>query len=156
MRRSDREVTDEALIRQVIDDCQICRVGINDEEEVYIIPMNFGYSLDSGAYSFYFHGAKAGRKYALAAAIPDVGFEMDTDYKLYGKDAACSYTARFRSIIGTGELSIVEDGAEKLFGLERIMEHCTGRGGWSFEEKMVDKTAVFKLRVKSLSCKEHE
>ena len=156
MRRSDREVLDPELIRKTIDDCAICRVGFNDGGEVYIIPLNFGYEFEDGRYVLYFHGAREGRKHTLAAESPMVGFEMDTDYKLNGSDTACSFSARFRSIIGTGRISIVENEAERVKGLQSIMHKATGRSDWDFPAAALAKTAVFRLEVSELSCKEHK
>lgn len=156
MRRSDREIKSPELIRKTIDDCSICRIGFNDKGEVYIIPLNFGYICDEDKYTFYFHGAKEGRKYELASACPAVGFEMDTDYRLNEAELACSFSARFRSIIGSGRISVVEDDAERIKGLQTIMHKATGRSDWSFDAAALDKTAVFRLEVDKLSCKEHK
>lgn len=65
MRRQDREVTDSARIREIISSCSVCRLGFCDGDEVYIVPLNFGYEEVDGKYVFYFHGAKAGRKAEL-------------------------------------------------------------------------------------------
>ena len=37
-----------------------------------------------------------------------------------------------------------------------IMEHTTQKCEWSFDEKMLNAVAVFKLEVEKLSCKVHE
>lgn len=44
MRRKDREVTDAGKIREAIEASHCCRLGFYDEGEVYIVPMNFGYT----------------------------------------------------------------------------------------------------------------
>lgn len=59
-------------------------------------------------------------------------------------------------MIGRGEVSLIEDRVGKLYGLERIMEHNSGRDGWEYPEEMLDSVAVFKLEVTELDCKEHE
>ncbi|MCH5324920.1 MAG: pyridoxamine 5'-phosphate oxidase family protein [Eubacterium sp.] len=159
MRRKDREVTDPSKIEDIISRCTCCRIGFNDGGEVYIVPLNFGYTAKDNTYTFYFHGAKEGRKAELINSSPHVGFEMDTDaavYSLGEPDVACKYTARFQSIIGNGVISTVSDTDEKLLGLSLIMEHSAGKREWKFDEKMLNAVAVFKLEVTKLSCKEHE
>jgi len=156
MRRADREITDPMLIRKTIDDCSICRIGFSDVDGVYIIPLNFGYICEGDKYVFYFHGAKEGRKFDLALKNPMVGFELDTDYKLNESAEACSFSARFRSIIGTGCLSLVDDGDERIAGLRAIMHKATGRSDWDFPDSALAKTAVFRLDVAQLSCKAHK
>ena len=78
---------------------------------------------------------------------------MDTDYVLKEADTACGYSARFQSVIGTGIVSIVSEIDEKKLGLSLLMEHNAGKQSWSFDEKMMNAVAVFKLEVTKLSCK---
>lgn len=156
MRRKDREVTDSMKIADIISRCSCCRIGFYDEGEVYIVPLNFGYETKDNTFVFYFHGAKEGRKIDLIQKNPNVGFEMDTDYALHEADIACNYSARFQSIIGNGDVSIVSEIEEKKLGLSLLMEHSTGKREWEFDEKMVNAVAVFKLTVTKMSCKEHQ
>lgn len=156
MRRKDREVTDRAQIQDIIDRCSCCRIGFNDEDEVYIIPLSFGYEKQGETYTLYFHGAKEGRKIDLIQRSPKVGFEMDTNYQLTEADIACNFSARFQSIIGNGIISLIEDPEEKKKGLNQIMLHNSGRGNWEFSEQMLRAVAVFKIDVTQLSCKSHE
>ena len=83
MRRKDREVTDPGRIADVISRCACCRIGFCDGGEVYIVPLNFGYEIKDNACTFYFHGAKEGRKIDLIHKNPKVGFEMDTGHAVY-------------------------------------------------------------------------
>ena len=159
MRRKDREITDRQAIIEIIESCQCCRIGFNDDGEVYIMPLNFGLEYTEKSTIFYFHGAKEGRKIDLIAKSPYVGFEMDTNHEIYAKSnngTACTYTARFQSVIGTGKISMVNDVAEKKHGLLLLMKHTTQKNDWSFDDKMLNAVAVFKLEVEKLSCKEHE
>ncbi len=155
MRRKDREVTDPDKIGEIIDSCTCCRIGFNDNGQVYIVPLNFGYRKKENRYVFYFHGAKEGRKIGLIRQNPQVGFEMDTNYRLHRADTACGHSAGFQSVIGNGTVHIVEDADEKKMGLLAVMEHNTGRSDWEFNEKMVEGVCVFKLEAETLSCKEH-
>ena len=123
-----------------------------DEGDIYIVPVNYGFSYDE-PYSFYFHGAKAGRKYELAKKKPIVGFEIDGNYMLIGSEVACGFSAAFQSVIGTGTLSLVEDNAEKINGLNTIMKQTTSKAEWNYSDEMLDAVAVFRLVVDKLSCK---
>ena len=158
MRRKDREITDPAKIADVISRCTCCRIGFCEDGEVYIVPLNFGYEIKDNVYTFYFHGAKEGRKIDLIRKNPKVGFEMDTDFAVYAtgrSETACDYTARFQSVIGNGIVSIVSEREEKKLGLSLLMEHSVGKRDWVFQDQMVEAAAVFKLEVTKLSCKEH-
>lgn len=73
MRREDREVTDPMKITEIISRCTCCRIGFNDDGEVYIVPLNFGYETKENTYVFYFHGANEGRKIDLIQKTPMLG-----------------------------------------------------------------------------------
>ncbi len=153
MRRKDREVTDPLEMQAFLEQEQILRVAFYDDGEVYIVPVNYGYVRQPEGECFYFHGAKAGRKYRLAQAAPRVGFEIDGKYELIGGEMACDYTAAFQSVIGTGRLRLVEDVSEKITGLNAIMAQTTGRTAWTYQDEMLEAAAIFRLDVETRSCK---
>ena len=152
MRRKEREVTDTKSIADFIAKEQILRIAFYDEGDIYIVPINYGYSFDN-QYTFYFHGAKAGRKYELAKKTPKVGFEIDGNYTLLTGEAACDFSATFQSVVGTGTLSIVENTEEKLKGLNAIMKQTTSKEEWYYSKEMLEAVAVFRLDVEKMSCK---
>jgi hypothetical protein len=153
MRRVDREITDKKAIEEFIAKEKIIRVGFCDNGEVYIVPVNYGYSAENGEYIFYFHGASAGRKYELAKSEPSVGFEIDGGYALIGADTGCGHSAEFQSVIGIGKLSIINNEDEKLAALNCIMKQATGRNNWDYKPDILERTAVFRLKADKISCK---
>ena len=155
MRRKDREITDNGKIREIIAGCECCRLGLVDNGRAYIVPLSFGEVEHEGKYTFYFHGAKEGRKLDLIRQNGWAGFEMDRGYTLHGADTACSHSAAFESIIGGGTVTIVETEEEKRAGLQAIMAHATGKTDWEFDSRMVDSVCVIRLDVDELSCKVH-
>ena len=152
MRRRDREITDKNAIKEFIAKEQIIRIAFYDEGDIYIVPVNYGYSYEE-QYTFYFHGAKAGRKYELAKKKPTVGFEIDGNYRLLESEVACDFSAAFQSVIGTGTLSLLEDNVEKINGLNAIMKQTTSRSDWHYSNEMLEAVAVYRLDVDKLSCK---
>ncbi len=155
MRRKDREITDKAKITEIFNKCSCCRIGFYDNGEIYIIPMNYGYSDAGENYVLYFHGASEGCKIDLIKNNPAVGFEIDDSGEITCGKTPCGYSAKYKSITGNGVISFVEDKDEKYFGLNCIMQHYTGSGSWSFDSSALSSVSVFKLTVNSLSCKIH-
>jgi nitroimidazol reductase NimA-like FMN-containing flavoprotein (pyridoxamine 5'-phosphate oxidase superfamily) len=155
MRRSDRKVEDSARIDEIIRMCDCCRLGMVDGDSVYIVPLNFGFKNENGKRTFYFHGAKEGKKIALIKQNPSVGFEMDTNHHVEASNNACDYSFFYSSVIGKGIVTLVEDLEEKRNALNLIMEHYSGRNNWTFYPEMIEKIAIMKLEVTELSCKEH-
>lgn len=153
MRRNDREITDRGAIEAFIQQEQILRVAFCEEGDIYIVPVNYGYTCENGNYTFFFHGAKAGRKYELAKTEPKVGFEIDGKYTLIEGEIACEFSATFQSVIGTGRLCLVSSKEEKVQGLNTIMKQTTGKEDWSYEDAMLEAVAVFRLDAEKMSCK---
>ena len=155
MRRKDREVIDDAQIDEIIRKCKICRVGFYDNGEVYIVPLNFGFVHSGDKRIFYFHGAKEGRKFELIRHKPEVGFELDTAYKLIEAETPCAFSAMYQSVIGTGIISEITDFECKKNALTELMNSITGKKEWDFPPHAIDAVAVFKMEVKTISCKQH-
>lgn len=155
MRRTDREVTEQKKINEIISNCYCCRIGFCDEGEVYIVPLNFGYEEKEGKYTFYFHSAKEGRKIDIIKKQSSVGFEMDGNYQLKESEIPCNYSAFYQSVIGTGKVSFVNDRKVKKRALQFVMKHTTGKEEWNFSKEMLDCVCIFQLEVEKLSCKEN-
>ena len=153
MRRSDREITDKSTIEEFIQKEQIIRIAFYDEGDIYIVPVNYGFRKEGDSYAFFFHGARAGRKYELTKASPKVGFEIDGKYELLEAEIACDFSAKFQSVVGTGTLSLVEEKEEKIIGLNCLMKQTTNKIEWEYSDAMLNGVAVFRLDVEKMSCK---
>lgn len=155
MRRNDRAVTDPIKIKDIILSCDCCRLGFSDAGSVYIVPLSFGYEEQGDKKVFYFHGATEGRKIELVKKIGYAGFELDNNHKVNAADSPCKYSFCFQSVIGEGSVDMVEDVEEKKKALRLIMAHYSFENNWTFTNDMANATAVFKLEVKEMACKEH-
>ena len=156
MRRKDREVTDPAAIREIVAACDCCRLGLRDGERVYIVPLDFGFTEENGRYTFYFHSAREGRKIELVRENDWAAFELDTGHEWVPDETACEYTARFRSVMGSGPVVLLETAEEKRAGLAAVMAHVSGeKGPWAFGPAMLERTAVLRLEAEELTCKVH-
>lgn len=153
MRRKEREITEQAKINEIIQNCDCLRLALADEGAPYIVPVSFGYVEEEKA--FYFHGAKEGRKIDLIRKNGAAGFECDCNFHLKEADTACGYTNLYQSIIGTGKIHVLEDAEEKRKGLLAVMAHYTGRNDWDFPEQMLTATTVLRLDIEEMSGKEN-
>ncbi len=155
MRRKDREITDPVKIDEIIKSCDCCRIGLYDDNKVYIVPLNFGYVNNNGKRVFYFHSASEGRKLDLINRNGYASFEMDTAHKLVPGSNSHHCTYLYQCVMGEGRISIVADLTEKLLGLNAIMSQYTGKSDNTFEQATVDRTSVIRLDIENLSCKMH-
>lgn len=148
MRRAEKEVTDrqeqEAIIRQA----QVCHVAMADQDQPYVVAMNFGYA--DGC--IYLHSAPAGRKLDILRRNNRVCCAFDVGHDLVRADKACSWGMRFRSVIAFGSATLLEDQGEKEVGLRIIMGQY-GEGEFSFPPDAMAKTAVIKVEIEEMTGK---
>lgn len=113
MRLKKREITDPEILREILESCEVVRIGAMDEEGMFIVPMNYGYDVreEDGTLHvcLYLHGAKEGRKAAAFAADPRVAVEMDYNHEVITGDYTCAYSYAYRSIMGNGTITEVTD-----------------------------------------------
>ena len=55
MRRSEREVTDCNEIRQILERAEVLRLAMHDEPYPYIVPVNFGFTMQDDQLVLFFH-----------------------------------------------------------------------------------------------------
>jgi len=155
MRRSDREIKNVKEMLAVIDACQVMRIGMIDDDGVYVLPMNFGYQYEDDVLTFYMHGALEGKKLDLIKQNGKIGFELDCNHELVEGQVACQYGFRYASVVGKGEASIVTEPQEKIKGMTILMKSMTGKD-FDFNEKLVSIVSVIKIVATEFTGKSRE
>ena len=153
MTRREREITDRAEILDILDRCSILHLGLVDGDEPYVVPMNYGYTMDEdGHLTFYLHGATQGRKLDLMRKNPRVFLEMECDVAPFEGDVACRYGTAYKSLMARGKAVILEDPQEKMTGLSLFMKTQTGRD-FEFNERLVKVVSVIRIDVDEYTAK---
>jgi nitroimidazol reductase NimA-like FMN-containing flavoprotein (pyridoxamine 5'-phosphate oxidase superfamily) len=62
MRRKEREIREIKDLLDIIEKCKNCRLGLCDDNQPYIVPLNYGYAYRDSVLTLYFHSAKEGKK----------------------------------------------------------------------------------------------
>ena len=152
MRRKDREVTDPAAIRQILDSARVMYMGLSDLGEPYVVPLNYGYTLENGILTFYFHSAPAGRKMEILKENPAVFCTVAVEGGLKGEGGtACAYGYAFASVMGQGRATVLTDPGDKQAALDLLMRHQTGMGDFTYEA--ISKVAVVRVTMESYTAK---
>lgn len=152
MTKREREVTDLNEIIKILDKCKILHLGLVDGDEPYVVPMNYGYTLDDGKMTIYLHGALNGYKLDLMRANPKVFFEMECEVEHFEGSVACQYGTSYSSVMGRGRAEIIEDVSEKKAGLSIFMKTQTG-DDFEFNDKMVSAVSVIRIDVSEFTAK---
>lgn len=155
MIRKDREITDREAIISIMRRCHVCRLAFNDDSTgfPYIIPMNFGLIEENGLLTLCFHCARRGHKLDLITKDPRVSFEMECDVELVYNPAHRHNTDIFKSVIGYGHASMVEDPAHKVRMLQELVNRYHD---YHLEVTATDaaRCAIFKISVTQIYGKE--
>lgn len=150
MRKTNQEITDEAIIEDILKGSAICRIAMIDDNIPYILPFNYGYSDNC----IYIHSAPAGKKINLLKQNNKVCFEIEQQADIVKNDVACKWDTTYRSVIGYGHVEIIEDFTEKKAGLEIIMKHNGFTGKIEFDEKEVKSLIILKLVILDITGKQ--
>lgn len=151
MRRANREIQGIEEIEEVLKLSKVCRLAMVDDGKPYIIPLNYGYNNKV----LYFHCAREGRKIDILKKNNFVCFEVDTDMVVVEGERACDYTARYRSVIGTGKAYFVQEYEEMKEGLNLIMQQYVKNGSTSFEyaPEVMDRIFLIKVIIDEMTGK---
>lgn len=152
MRKSDRAIDDFSSVCQLLYKCDTIRLGLFDENYPYVLPLSFGMEVtEEKKIVLYFHGAQEGKKCELIKRNNHVCVEADL---LRGyRDTGHSVTADYKSVIGFGTAEKVTDAAERVKGLQLLLNHCKTSGYSAAECANSPHVAVYKITLTEVTGK---
>ncbi len=148
MRRTDKEIRDRSGIDAVIAESRVCRLGLSDGGEPYVVPLCFGRDGDT----IYFHGDAEGRKLDILRRNDRVCVEFDVVDGMRESPSACAWSIIYRSVIAFGRARIVEDPAEKRRALGALMAQYSG-AAHDFPDEAVLRTTIVAVTIERVSGK---
>ena len=152
MTKRELQITDPDQIRAILDTAKVLRLGLAVNNEPYVVPMNYGYTMEDGRLTLYLHSAVRGKKLDMLQANPNVFFELDCDLLPFEGEKPCQYGLSYSSIMGRGKAVLVEDVEEKMEAMRILMKTQTGRD-FSFNEQLVSIVAVVRIDVAEYTAK---
>jgi nitroimidazol reductase NimA-like FMN-containing flavoprotein (pyridoxamine 5'-phosphate oxidase superfamily) len=148
MRRNDKRIESAAELAELLRSGEVCHLSMVDDGKPYIVPLNYGY-VDG---VLYFHSAPEGRKIDILRKNPQVCFSVVADHQLIEGVKACSWSASYRSVIGTGIASILTEPAEKKVGLKILMAQYSDRE-YEFSDWDLERVVVIRVEIEEMSGK---
>jgi nitroimidazol reductase NimA-like FMN-containing flavoprotein (pyridoxamine 5'-phosphate oxidase superfamily) len=149
MRRADKEITSKAAIEGIISRSLVCRLALADENRPYIVPLCFGYKDNS----LYFHSAVQGKKIDIIKKNNRVCFEFDIDSEVIKADKACEWGLQYKSVVGFGQASFLEDSESKRRALDIIMKQYSGESS-AYPEAKLKHTVIIKVDIQHMTGKQ--
>ena len=148
MKRADKEIRERREIEAVIEEARVCRLGLSDGGEPYVVPLCFGRDGDT----IYFHGDSAGRKLDVIRRNDRVCVEFDVVDGVREGPRACAWSVAYRSVIAFGRARVVLDPAEKRRALGALMAQYS-KAEYAFPEESVLRTTIVAVRVERMTGK---
>ena len=152
MTKRELQITDEKQIRAILDTAKVLHLGLCVDNEPYVVPMNYGYTMEDGKLVFYLHGATRGKKLDMIRANPRVFVELDCDRQPFESEKPCQYGLAYSSLMGKGKARIIEDVEEKMAAMTALMKTQTKKD-FTFNEKLVSIVAVVRIDVEEYTAK---
>jgi uncharacterized protein len=139
-----KELSDLVELEPIIQQAQVCRIGLCGDKGPYVVAMNFGY--EDGC--VYLHSSPGGRKIEMIRADSRVCFQVETGAALREADTACAWGMRFKSVVGFGRAELVEDPEEKVAALNIIMDHYSEKAPHGYSAEHLERVAVIKIPLR--------
>jgi len=150
MRRADKQITDPEVLNEILNQSHVCRLGLVDNGEAYIVPVNFAHSDGT----IYIHSAPKGRKMEIIKKCKQLNFEMELDYSIIKSEISCGWTEKYRSVMGSGTIEIVTDPISKKAGLDLIMRKYGADMELNYDENILSRMIILKLTIESVTGKQ--
>ena len=145
-------ITEPDEIARILNTAKVLHMGLAVDNEPYVLPMNYGYTLEDGRLVLYLHSAVKGRKLDMIRSNPKVSFSIDCDRMPFEGRVACQYGMVYSSVMGKGTATIVEDVEEKKQAMSILMKTQTGKD-FTFEDRLVSIVAVIRIDVTEYTAK---
>jgi nitroimidazol reductase NimA-like FMN-containing flavoprotein (pyridoxamine 5'-phosphate oxidase superfamily) len=152
VRRKDREITDAAVLKNVLKSTKYVTIALCMGDEPYLVSLSHGY--DETCNCLYFHCADEGKKLVYLKANSKVWGQAVLDY---GVTDECDYA--YKSVHFKGTISLINDLTEK----QRAMEVLVRQLSATPEEKLAKikpeklaRTTMGKIDITYMTGKQHQ
>jgi len=151
-RLPQRGFYDYETIYKILDEALICHVGFVDNQEPFVIPINFARMDDA----IVLHGSKSSRLLKHIQAGNQICIEATIVDGIALARSAFNHSINFRSVVLFGTGQSIEDEEGKLAALEAVVEHLIP-GRWSEarqpDHKELAATQVVSIKIDEASAK---
>ena len=156
MRRKDREITDPAIIREIVASATECHLALLDNGVPYGVTLNYGFEERDGVFTIWFHGAYEGRKADAVRRNPEAYFFQESGCKFHeGRytNGGTYMTMYYSSAAGAGKIEFVEDPEEKRHGLAVLTARFSKTPVSVFPDAVIRATAIWKMVIPHMTAK---
>jgi len=153
MRRKEKEISDPALLREILRRGKWTSIALCEDDEPYVVSLSYGFDAERKA--LYFHCARTGRKVDACRANPAACATVVEDLGYRAGECEQGY----RSLVLHGSLHVVEDLEEKKHGIQVLLGHLEEDPA-SFLDRLLptddkyEKLGVLRFDIRSMTGKQ--
>ncbi len=138
-------------INEIIKACKTCFLAMSDNNQPYVLPMNFALEGDT----VILHSAQEGRLWETIKKNQKVcvNWTLGEDLAWQDIQVGCSYRVKSKSVIVEGKVEFIEDFDEKYRCLSLTMAQYSKRE-FKFGTPAVKNVGVFKVHIEKITAKE--
>ena len=159
VRRKDREVTDEAWIRNFLRAGQHAVVASESDGQPFAHPVTYVY--DEAANAICFHTSRKGRIFANLTRNPRVCLNVSRMGRLLTASTAAGFGVAYESVTVFGRAEVIADTAEAEHALRLLLEKYFAELEYGVDytpasAEEIANTAVYRVMIESWSAKRQE
>ena len=157
MRRHDREIQDQAEIKEQLRDSQVGFIATAFDNQPFLHANLFWY--DEKNQRIYFHTAIEGRARSNIETNPDVCFSIATMGRLLPAESAMEFSTEYSSVTIFGKARVTTDPSEQRHGLQGLLDkyfpHLKPGIDYSpMTDMELRRTSVFAIEIEAWSGKQ--
>lgn len=149
MRRTDKEIKDLETIEWILQEAEIVRIALSDNNHPYLVPMNFAYHEKC----IYLHSANEGRKIDILKKNNLACFQADIHTQIVKGIKPCNWGMCYYSVMGRGHAQFLDDIKEKKEALNLIFKKYSSQSSFEYSPEDLEAVIVIKIEIHKFTGK---
>lgn len=148
----NREITKWKEMQAIIDEAEVCYVGMTDGDQPYVLPFNFSIRDET----IFLHSDNVGYKLDLIEKNPKVCINFNIGNELFHRhqQVACSWGMKYKSVNAFGKIEFIEDYDEKYQIMKEFMQKYAGES-FEFSKPAIKNVKIMAIQVEKFTGKKY-
>jgi len=148
----NREIKKWNEMQAIMQEAEVCYVGMTDIDQPYVLPFNFSIRDQT----IFLHSDNEGYKLDLIERNPKVCINFNIGNELFyrHKQVGCSWGMKYKSVNAFGKIQFIEDYDEKYQIMKEFMLKYAGED-FEFSEPSIKNVKIMAIQVEKFTGKKY-